>query len=73
MVNVVSDVWHMSPYFICRVMANVPLPVVPPAEPLTRSALQQAILRAHYQAMIWENDGIAIIAMPEIPLPEGYG
>ena len=70
MVNVVSLTFGtlLSLYFISRVMANVPLPVVP-AVPPTTSALQHAILPAHYQAMIWENDHIAL---PEIPSPEGY-
>ena len=27
--------------------------------PPTKAALQQAVLRAHYQAMIWENDKTA--------------
>jgi len=38
--------------------------------PPTKAALKQAILRAHYQAMIWENDNTA---NPTIPSPEGYG
>ena len=38
--------------------------------PPTRGALLQMILRAHYQAMIWEAD---IIAMPELPSPSDYG
>jgi len=35
----------------------------------TKAALQQAILRAHYQARIWDNDNAA---NPTIPSPEGY-
>ena len=38
--------------------------------PLTKANLKQAILRAHYQAVIWENDNTA---NPTIPPPEGYG
>jgi hypothetical protein len=38
--------------------------------PPTRSSLKPAILRAHYQAMIWFND---IVANPEIPEPQNYG
>ena len=38
--------------------------------PPTRCALQQAILRASCQGMIWEDDRVA---KPEIPSPEGYG
>lgn len=38
--------------------------------PPTKSALKEAILRAHYQAMIWNS---ATTCNPEIPSPEGYG
>jgi len=38
--------------------------------PPTRDALHQAILRAHYQVLIWNND---TISNPEIPSPEHYG
>lgn len=38
--------------------------------PPTRAALHQAILRAHYQMLVWNND---IIPNPELPSPEGYG
>ena len=37
---------------------------LPPAS----AALKQAILRAHYRAIVWYN---YIIAHPEIPSPEG--
>lgn len=38
--------------------------------PPTKSALRQMVLRAHYQALIWECD---IIANPQIPPPTDYG
>lgn len=38
--------------------------------PPTQSTLKEAILRAHYQTMIWNND---IIPNPELPSPETYG
>ena len=36
----------------------------------TKAALIQAILRAHYQAMVWKND---IIPNPRLPSPTGFG
>ena len=36
----------------------------------TKAALTQAILRAHYQAMVWKND---IIPNPRLPSPAGFG
>ncbi|KAK5647771.1 hypothetical protein RI129_002663 [Pyrocoelia pectoralis] len=36
----------------------------------TWHTLHEAILRAHYQCMIWQND---IVANPKLPSPEGYG
>ena len=38
--------------------------------PPTQGALYQAILRAHYQTLIWNN---ATTPKPEIPSPNGYG
>jgi len=38
--------------------------------PPTRGALHEAILRSHYQAMIWNNDRIP---NPVLPSPESYG
>lgn len=38
--------------------------------PPTMSALRQAVLRAHYQALVWSND---VVANPELPCPENYG
>lgn len=38
--------------------------------PPTQSALKQAVMRSHYQTMVWNND---IIVHPEIPSPNGYG
>lgn len=38
--------------------------------PPTRGAVLQMILRAHYQAVIWEAD---MIPMPELPSPSEYG
>ena len=38
--------------------------------PPSKAALHEAVLRAHYQAMVWCND---IVANPDLPLPEGYG
>ena len=38
--------------------------------PPTRGALLQAVLRAHYQAIVWDND---VVANPDIPSPENYG
>ena len=38
--------------------------------PLTQGALRQAVLRAHYQAMLWNND---VVANPDIPSPKNYG
>ena len=39
---------------------------LPPAQ----AALQQAILRAHYQLMVWNSDRITT---PELPSPQHYG
>jgi len=38
--------------------------------PPTKAALQSAIRRAHYQAMIWNND---IVPNPELPDPCSFG
>ena len=38
--------------------------------PPTKSALIQAILRAHYQLIVWNND---IVANPELPSPLNFG
>ena len=38
--------------------------------PPTRDALHQAILRAHYQALVWNND---TVPNPELPPPQDYG
>ena len=38
--------------------------------PPTQAALQQAILRAHYQLMVWNSDRITT---PELPSPQHYG
>lgn len=38
--------------------------------PPTQAALKEAILRAHYQTMIWNNDKIP---NPQLPSPESYG
>ena len=38
--------------------------------PPTKAALHQAILRAHYQLMIWNND---CVPNPVLPSPRGYG
>ncbi|CAH3016307.1 unnamed protein product, partial [Porites evermanni] len=38
--------------------------------PPTQAALHQAILRAHYQLLVWNNDHVA---NPVLPSPEGYG
>ena len=38
--------------------------------PPTQGALCEAVLRAHYQGMVWNND---IVANPDIPSPENYG
>ena len=38
--------------------------------PPTPAALRQHILRAHYQCMIWCNDIVPVIELPE---PAGYG
>ena len=38
--------------------------------PPTQAALHQAILRAHYQLLVWNNDHVA---NPVFPSPEGYG
>ncbi|CAH3136345.1 unnamed protein product, partial [Porites lobata] len=37
--------------------------------PPTQAALHQAILRAHYQLLVWNNDHVA---NPVLPSPEGY-
>ena len=36
----------------------------------TQAALHQAILRAHYQLLVWKNDHVA---NPVLPSPESYG
>ena len=38
--------------------------------PPTKAALHQAILRAHYQLMVWNND---CVPNPVLPSPQGYG
>ena len=38
--------------------------------PPTQGALRPAVLRAHYQAMVWNND---VVADPDMPSPENYG
>ena len=38
--------------------------------PPTHGALREAILRAHYQTMVWNNDKVP---NPNIPSPENYG
>ena len=38
--------------------------------PPSQAALHQAILRAHYQLLVWNNDHVA---NPVLPSPEGYG
>ena len=38
--------------------------------PPTHSALYEAILRAHYQMMVWNNDKVCV---PRLPQPHGYG
>ena len=38
--------------------------------PPTQATLRQAILRAHYQALVWNND---IVTNPTLPSPENYG
>ena len=38
--------------------------------PPTQETLKQAIYRAHYQALIWQND---IVPNPDIPPPQNYG
>lgn len=38
--------------------------------PPTHGALRQAVLRAHYQTMVWNNE---VVANPDIPSPESNG
>ncbi|XP_014661606.1 PREDICTED: uncharacterized protein LOC106804783 [Priapulus caudatus] len=38
--------------------------------PPTHAALRAAIMRAHYQALIWSVD---VVANPELPSPDDYG
>ena len=38
--------------------------------PPTKAALNQAIQRAHFQALIWNSD---TVACPQLPTPIGYG
>ena len=38
--------------------------------PTTRGTLREAVLRAHYQAMVWNND---VVANPDIPSPKNVG
>ena len=38
--------------------------------PPTQAALRQAILRAHHQALVWNND---VVANPTQPSPDNYG
>ena len=38
--------------------------------PPTQAALKQAILRAHYQLLVWNND---VVANPSLPSPENFG
>ena len=38
--------------------------------PPTEAALQQAIMRANYQAMVWNND---IVPDPQLPSPQNFG
>ena len=38
--------------------------------PPTQAALHQAVLRAHYQLLVWNKD---IVPNPVLPSPEGFG
>ena len=38
--------------------------------PPTQAALQKAILRAHYQLLVWNND---VVANPSLSSPENFG
>ena len=38
--------------------------------PPTQAALHQAVFRAHYQLLVWNND---IVLNPVLPSPEGFG
>ena len=38
--------------------------------PPTQAALRQAVLRAHYQLLVWKKD---IVPNPVLPSPEGFG
>ena len=38
--------------------------------PPTQDALYYAVLRSHYQSMVWDNDKVA---MPNLPTPQEYG
>ena len=37
--------------------------------PTTRGTLREAVVRAHYRAMVWNND---IVANPDIPSPKNF-
>ena len=38
--------------------------------PPTKATLHEALMRAHYQAMVWNNDKVT---NPELPSPQDYG
>ena len=38
--------------------------------PTTKAALHEALMRAHHQAMVWNNDKVV---NPELPSPQDHG
>ena len=38
--------------------------------PPTQAALEQTVMRANYQAMVWNND---IVPQPQLPSPDNFG
>lgn len=38
--------------------------------PPTQAVIEQTVMRATYQAMVWNND---IVAQPQLPSPENFG
>ena len=38
--------------------------------PTTKAAIHEVLLRAHHQAMVWNNDKVT---NPELPSPQDYG
>ena len=61
-------------YSVCQRVETAALPKKTQAQskrlPPTQAALQQSIMRAHFQALVWNLD---TVAEPDLPPPEEFG